>query len=130
MSLPLPIERCDMTCEFENLEIAPDIHADDALRRRVAEATRQLQRLVGKSSRRLRVKWDLVGSNRIKLTLVDSTGQVAGEFTPDELAPTDELARGFRLRRRLSNLWGALLDIRMDIQLDRILHPEDEVAVP
>ena len=101
-----------------------------ALGRRVAEATRQLQRLVGKSACRLRVKWDLVESNRIRLTLADSTGQVADEFTPDQLAPNDELARGFRLRRRLSKLWGELLDIRLDIQLERILHPEDEVAVP
>jgi hypothetical protein len=113
-----------MIWPFEKLEIAPEIHADERLRRSVDDATRLLQRKVGKSARRLQVKWSWVGHNEVKLILADSTGEVCGNFT------TDELVYGFRLKRRLSRLWGELLDTRMEIQLNRILHPEDEVAVP
>jgi hypothetical protein len=112
-----------MTWPFEKLDVATEIQGDERLRRSVEDATRLLQRKVGKSARRLQVRWSMVGPGEVRLTLADSTGEVSGNFR------TDDLVYGFRLKRRLSRLWGDLLDTRMDIQLDRILHPEDEVAV-
>jgi hypothetical protein len=112
-----------MTWPFETLDVAAEIQGDERLRRSVEDATRLLQRKVGKSARRLQVHWSLLGPEEVRLTLADSTGKVSGGFRPDDLG------YGFRLKRRLSRLWGDLLDVRMEIQLDRILHPEDEVAV-
>lgn len=112
-----------MTWPFEKLEVAPEIQGDERLRRCVEDATRLLQRKVGKSARRLQVRWSVVGPGEVRLTMTDSTGEVSGTFR------TEDLAYGFRLKRRLSKLWGDLLGARMEIQLDRILHPEDEVAV-
>jgi hypothetical protein len=112
-----------MNWSFENLEIAPAIQADETTSRHVHWATRMLQTVVGKSARRLRVKWSITSASQLQLTLSDSTGEVSTVFT------VAELSGDFSLRRRLSDLWNDLLDVRMDIQMDRILHPEDEVAV-
>ena len=112
-----------MTWAFEKIQIAPEIQADEQTNRRVHEATRLLQSVVGKAARRLRVAWTAVEKDQMQLTLTDSTGEVSATF------PVEDLIVGFRLRQQLSGLWNDLLDIRIEIQMDRIEHPDDEVAV-
>ena len=48
-----------MNGSFQNLDIDQAIRSDEAISRRVSEATRLLQSVVGKSAGRIQVKWTL-----------------------------------------------------------------------
>jgi hypothetical protein len=104
---------------FQNVEVASEIRSDPKLDDGVELATRTLGRMVGDSSRLLRIRWDKAIDERnrplARMKLQDWTGEVEASFSHRDL--TDESA----LRDKFYKIYGDLLQIRSHKQLDELL---------
>jgi hypothetical protein len=82
------------------------------------QATKSLEEVLGPSAQLVSAEWDQSrderGRPQYTLRLSDFSGEVSAPFTPDELrSPT-------RLRSRLLDLWGDLLQVRSNTQVKKL----------
>lgn len=82
------------------------------------QATNRLEEILGPSAARVKAEWerreDARGRTLYTLHLSDWTGDVKADFSPDELKSANQL------RYRLHRLWGDLLQVRSQKQLDQL----------
>ena len=105
--------------ELKSVRIAESIQSDPDLSQKVDRAMELLNRETTASAREVDATWDiqtdLQARRVVRLRLSDAADSVEGEFTEREL--DDE----YSVTRRLSRLWGDLLQERSHRQL-RHLH--------
>jgi hypothetical protein len=82
------------------------------------QVTNQLEEILGPAAARVKAEWDrqtdAKGRLLFILSLTDWTGSVRADFAPDELRSADHL------RYRLHRLWGDLLQVRSQKQLEQL----------
>lgn len=87
------------------------------------QASQRLEEIVGPSADSVTAEWDRTedGRGRMLYTLriSDWTGSATAALAPDELRST------VNLRHRLLQLWGDLLQIRNQYQLQKLMAPGD-----
>lgn len=84
-------------------------------------ATKRLEEILGPSASLVRAEWDrredARGRTLYTLRLSDWTGETKADFAPDELASADQM------RYRLHRVWGDLLQVRSQKQLEQLTGP-------
>jgi hypothetical protein len=107
------------------LIIANAIRTDPDLLAKVERASQLLREELGKSAGTVKAEWALVedpkGRCLLELILSDWTGKVQGLFAPDELEKEPQV------RVRLHHLWGDLLQVRSDKQMERLNQLVDQL---
>jgi hypothetical protein len=82
------------------------------------QATRRLEEAVGQSTGPVTGQWDRTeddkGRTLYTLHLKDFTGEVMGRFAPDELRSPEQTSY------RMYRLWGDLLQVRTQKQLEEL----------
>ncbi len=83
------------------------------------QANSRLEETLGTSAERVKAEWDRTednpGRTQYTLSLSDWAGIASTRFTPRELHSADEV------RYRLHRLWGDLLQIRSQKQLEKLI---------
>lgn len=100
------------------------ISSDDRLLSLAKESTNALEEVLGVSAGLVRAHWgvetDAKGRTLVTLRLSNFTGEeVEARFEPAELA------NALHRQTRLYRLWGDLLQVRLDRQLQRLKEPVD-----
>jgi hypothetical protein len=88
------------------------------------QATAQLDKIVGPSATAVTASWDRSDEGHHRqyvLRLSDWSGEVSARFSPSELRSPD------RMRWSLLRLWGDLLELRSEKQLEKLMSPPEPV---
>ena len=97
-------------------------HAVDRLAL-LQQATKQLDEVVGRHSSSVHAEWDRTEDDKGRplyfLRIVDGTDSAEASFAPDELKPS------YYLQIRLHRLWGELLQVRNERQLQALTKNEE-----
>ncbi len=104
---------------MNTIRIDPEIQKRPRLSNDVEKINVRLNTLLGRSAGRVSADWKLVqpdqDSEVLRLQLSEPTASVVGQFSAEELSRPDHMVR------RLNWLWGDLLQIRSDRQLEELL---------
>jgi hypothetical protein len=103
------------------------IYSDDTKRRPeefklLSEATEQLEQLIGASAARVKAEWDCFQDNTGNITYTLKITDWMGSATATFWRP--ELAKPLHMLVRLSRLWGDLIQVRIDKQLQKVAQDE------
>lgn len=120
-------ERSDGDSGLSATVVRSKLNKAGVLKDKVIVANGWLQDVLGKSRRLVTAEWDLAEDARVRpvvtLTLSDYTGTVTTTFDPVEL--TDKEQMQFRLNR----LWGNLLEIRFDKEIEGLFRAPRSTTV-